>query len=81
MKKWKIEIKETEEGVVIDAPFIPASDELTSSEWAVKEIVVFAAYTVAVAATTEDYVERAKGRMANAEQVLFDIKNEVKSIN
>ena len=28
MKKWKIEIKETESGVVIDAPFIPASDEL-----------------------------------------------------
>lgn len=32
MRKWEIEIKETEEGVVIDAPFIPASDELTSLE-------------------------------------------------
>lgn len=81
MKKWKIEIKETEKGVVIDAPFIPASDELTSSEWAVKEIVVFAAYTVAVAETIEDYVDRAKERIANAEQVLFDIKNEGQSIN
>lgn len=81
MKKWKIEIKETESGVVIDAPFIPASDELTSLEWAVKEIVAFTAYAVAAAATTEDYVEGEKERIANAEQGLFDIKNEVQSIN
>lgn len=81
MRKWKIEIKETEEGVVVDAPFIPASDELTALEWAVKEIVAFTAYAVAAAATTEDYVEGAKERIANAEQGLFDIKNEVQSIN
>lgn len=49
MKKWKIEIKETESGVVIDAPFIPASDEMTALEWAVKEIVAFTAYALAAA--------------------------------
>ena len=60
MKKWKIEIKETESDVVINAPFIPASDELTLLEWVVKEIVAFTAYAVAAAATTEDYVEGVK---------------------
>ncbi|WP_107842633.1 hypothetical protein [Neisseria sicca] len=81
MKKWKIEIKETESGVVIDAPFIPASDEMTALEWAVKEIVAFTAYALAAAATSEDYVEGAKERIAAAEQGLFDIKNEGQSIN
>lgn len=81
MQKWKIEIKETESGVVIDAPFIPASDEMTALEWAVKEIVAFTAYALASAATSEDYVEGAKERIAAAEQGLFDIKNEGQSIN
>ncbi|OFR84989.1 hypothetical protein HMPREF2865_05090 [Neisseria sp. HMSC073G10] len=81
MKKWKIEIKETESGVVIDAPFITASDEMTALEWAVKEIVAFTAYALAAAATSEDYVEGAKERIAAAEQGLFDIKNEGQSIN
>ena len=81
MKKWKIEIKETESGVVIDAPFITASDEMTALEWAVKEIVAFTAYALAAAATSEDYVEGAKERIAAAEQGLFDIKKEGQSIN
>ena len=81
MKKWKIEIKETESGVVIDAPVITASDEMTALEWAVKEIVAFTAYALAAAATSEDYVEGAKERIAAAEQGLFDIKNEGQSIN
>lgn len=81
MKKWKIEIKETESGVVIDAPFITASDEMTALEWAVKEIVAFTAYALAAAATSEDYVEGAKEQIAAAEQGLFDIKNEGQSIN
>lgn len=81
MKKWKIEIKETESGLVIDAPFITASDEMTALEWAVKEIVAFTAYALAAAATSEDYVEGAKERIAAAEQGLFDIKNKGQSIN
>lgn len=81
MKKWKIEIKETESGVVIDAPFITASDEMTALEWVVKEIVAFTAYALAAAATSEDYVEGAKERIAAAEQGLFDIKKEGQSIN
>lgn len=82
MKKWKIEIKETESDVVFNAPFIPASDELTSLEWAVKEIVAFAAYALAVAATTEDYVEGAKERVADAEQGLLKLKTKFnQSIN
>lgn len=81
MKKWKIEIKETESGLVIDAPFITASDEMTALEWAVKEIVAFTAYALAAAATSEDYVEGAKERIVAAEQGLFDIKNKGQSIN
>ncbi|OHR11738.1 hypothetical protein [Neisseria sp. HMSC078C12] len=73
MKKWNIEIKETEEGLLIAAPFIPDSDELTPAEWAIKESVAFIAYALAAAATTEDYVEGAKERIATAEQGLFEI--------
>ena len=82
MKKWKIEIKETESDVVINAPFIPASDELTLLEWVVKEIVAFTAYALAAAATTEDYVEGAKERIATAEQGLLKLKTKFnQSIN
>lgn len=77
MKKWNIEIKETEEGLLIAAPFIPDSDELTPAEWA----VAFIAYALAAAAMTEDYVEGAKERIATAEQGLFEINKQMQSIN
>lgn len=60
MKKWNIEIKETKDGLLIAAPFIPDSDELTPAEWAIKESVAFIAYALAAAATTADYVAGAK---------------------
>ena len=81
MKKWNIEIKETEEGLLIAAPFIPDSDELTPAEWAIKESVAFIAYALEAAATTEDYVEGAKERIATAEQGLFEINKQMQSIN
>ena len=83
MKNWNIEIKETEESLLIAAPFISDSDELTPAEWAIKESVAFIAYALAAAAaaTTEDYVEGAKERIATAEQWLFEINKQMQSIN
>ena len=81
MKKWNIEIKDTNDGLLIAAPFIPNSDELTPAEWAIKESVAFIAYALAAAATTADYVEGAKERIATAEQGLFEITKQKQSIN
>lgn len=81
MKNWKIEIKETEDNVAIAAPFIPAGDGLTATEWAVKEIVAFAAYALVAATTDEDYIKGAKERIADAEQGLLDIQNQTESTN
>lgn len=81
MKKWNIEIKESKDGLLIAAPFIPNSDELTPAEWAIKESVAFIAYALAAAAMTEDYVEGAKERIATAEQGLFELTKQKQSIN